>query len=160
MIPTTRLHSRRVKHQVTVEFVYKLEYEYGLVEDFHHPLGYYSVVWWKGSWYVIAHIGCAWDGATLYPDYAWMMVPSLVHDILLWLTGRGIIREIYNDVIDLELYLAIINGKEPIPWRQGGNSKIVRKIRASIVLRGVNTADTKAMTGKDIVDIEVGSYLA
>jgi hypothetical protein len=150
---------RRVKWQITSTFIYKLRYSYGLTEDFHHPKGWYSVVKGEdGAWYLIAHVGCAWDGATLYFDYLWMMVPSLVHDILHWLIKRGVIHEIYNDVIDLELEQAIIHGKEPIPWRQGGNSKIVRRLRAKIILRGTNLADEKTLTG-DFNDIKIERVL-
>jgi hypothetical protein len=159
MITSTHLDYRRVKWQVTVTFVHKLRYSYGLTEDYSHPDGWYSVIKGDdGEWYLIAHIGCAWDGATLYPDYAWMIIPSLIHDILHWLIKRGVIHEIYNDVIDMELQLAIIHGKEPIPWRQGGNSKLVRRIRAKIILLGTHTADEKKLIGKS--DVQIRKVLA
>lgn len=137
------LSYKPAKWQVTEILVFKLVYHYGITEDWDHPRGWYSIVERDDGCYLIVYGGCAWDGATLYPDYAWMIVPSLVHDVLLYLVARGVIDERYNDVIDSELYWAIIDGKEPIPLLQGGNSKFVRKLRAKIVLRGVNTADTK-----------------
>lgn len=147
---------RRAKWQVTGSpIVFELYYDYGFTEDWHHPDGYYSVM--QGlygdptKWYVVAWPGCAWDGASLYPDFRWMMMPSLRHDILHWLIKRGLIPEIYNDVIDLELYQAILNGKEPIPLRQGGNSKFVRKLRAKAVCRATHLADEKLdASGPDI----------
>lgn len=143
MFASEELDYRKAKWQVVDNhFIYRLQFDYGLTESYYHPDGWYAIVKdSEGHWYIIAYIGCAWDGATKYPDFLWMMVPSLVHDILHWLIKRGIIAEIYNDVIDMELELAVINGKEPIPWHQGGNSKTVRKIRARIIRRATNTAD-------------------
>lgn len=147
MIPSIKLIYRKAKWQVVSNhFYYRLAYDYGIKEDYHHPEGWYSVIRQDGAWYVVAYVGCAWDGATKYPDYLWMMAPSLVHDILHWLIKRGVIAEHYNDVIDLELHHAIVHGKEPIPLLQGGNSEIVRKIRAWIILRGTNTADEKTIS--------------
>lgn len=151
------LFYRRVKWQVTDNhFIYELQYEYGITEEFHHPLGYYSVMKnSRGKWCVIAYIGCTWDGATKYPDFLWMMFPSLVHDILHWLIKRGVIHVRYNDVIDLELEQMIIHGGQPIPWYQGGNSNTVRRIRAKLILRATNTADEKL--DLETSDIEIRS---
>lgn len=141
---------------VNEPIVFELFYHFGLTEDWHHPEGYYSFVQGlygnPNKWYIIAWPGCAWDGASKYPDYKWMMAPSLRHDILHWAIKRGIIDTIYNDVIDLELYQAILTGEEPIPWRQGGNSKTVRKVRAKIICRATHTADEKL--DPDTPDIE------
>jgi hypothetical protein len=150
------LKYRRVKWQVTEEAVaFMCKYDYGLPNGFSwlHPHGYYGVSVADGTTYLVAFVGCAWDGATKYPDFLWMMAPSLKHDILHWLIKRGIIEEHYNDVIDLELYYAILEGKEPIPLRQGGNSKFVRKLRAHLILRATNTADE--VTDTSTADIEV-----
>lgn len=157
MRASTELHYRRAKWQVTEFFVYPLRYTYGLKEDWTHPNGWYGVTRQHGQWFLWAAVGCAWDGATKYPDYSWMMAPSLVHDILHWLIKRGVISTIYNDVIDLELKVAILNGKEPIPWWQGGNSKLTRKVRAYIILRGTNIANEKL--DPDTPDVEQRSVL-
>ena len=140
---STDLEYRKTKWQVVGHhFIYKLRFDYRLKEDYYHPDGWYGV--FRGMdrcWYVIAYIGCAWDGATKYPDFLWMMVPSLVHDILHWLIKRGIIGERFNDLIDMELEYAVVHGKQPIPLRQGGNSKFTRTVRARIIRIGANTAD-------------------
>lgn len=153
MFDTEKMGYRGARWQVVGKPVaFRLRYEYGFKEDWHHPDGWYSVMllkdaWGDEDWHVVAWRGCAWDGATKYPDFKWMIGPSLLHDILHWLIKRGIIAEHYNDVIDLELKEAIIHGKEPIPWYQGGNSMAVRKLRAHLVLRGTNLADEKKVIG-------------
>lgn len=153
--PSTELALRRVKWQVTgAPVVFKLHYQFGIKEDWNHPEGWYSVregiYGDPGNWYIIAWPGCAYDGVTKYPDYDWLLPHAMRHDILHWLIKRGVIREKYNDVIDLELERSIVMGKEPIPWRQGGNSKLVRKIRAKFILRGTNLANERGSSAPDI----------
>lgn len=55
--------------------------------------------------------GCCWDGPTWFPDFKWMMKPSLIHDVLHWLIANGTIPEEDNDLIDKELALWIKQGK-------------------------------------------------
>lgn len=55
--------------------------------------------------------GCCWDGPTWFPDFEWMMKPSLIHDVLHWLIANGTIPEEQNDLIDEELGLWIQENK-------------------------------------------------
>lgn len=143
---------RKAKWQVAgKDFYHKLVFDYGLEEGFEHPSGYYSLKEdSSGNWWLIAHVGCAWDGVTGYFDKKWMMGPSLVHDILHWLTRRGIIEEKFNGLIDREFERAIIDGKEPISFFGGGNSKWNRKRRAKYAYNSVRFIDEKRSEKPDI----------
>lgn len=144
---STDLEYRDAKYQTTRDIYMCLTLDFGLKENWDHPDGYYSFRLIYGEWYVIAWKGCTWDGATMYPDYKWMLAPSLRHDLILYGIARGVISEVYNDVADLELRYAIINGEEPIPWFQGGNSKTVRRLHAYKIMRGTNLAYTRTNLG-------------
>tara|TARA_R110000772_G_scaffold217958_1_gene328554 strand:- start:548 stop:958 length:411 start_codon:yes stop_codon:yes gene_type:complete len=80
--------------------------------------------------------GCCWDGPTWFPDFKWMMKPSLIHDVLHWLIAQGVIPESDNDKIDAELALWIKEGK-------GKDSKLFN-FRAWYVRKATNMVNQKA----------------
>lgn len=82
-----------------------------------------------------------WDGATHYPDWKFMMMPSAKHDVLHWLIMHGIIPEGMNNMIDKELEDSILQSYTPIPWNEGG--LIPKKVRARMIRRATNTANEK-----------------
>ena len=142
-----------MKHRLGEDFYYKIHFSYGTEYEYHHPTGYYSMVQHKHEWWIRARKGCCWDGATKYPDYQWMLYPSLIHDILHWMIKRGVIEERYNFLIDRELEYMVRTSKTPIPWWQGGNK--TRPIRAYIIRRATNTSDEKRSDAKDFKEIRI-----
>lgn len=51
--------------------------------------------------------GYAWDGASWFPDFWWMIVPSAIHDALYQLIREGLLPPTWREDADLELYRAI-----------------------------------------------------
>jgi hypothetical protein len=90
---------------------------------------------------VTAKRWCAWDGATSFPDFKWILEGSLWHDILHWLIAKGVIPEEENDLIDKEL--AHIIKELGGPSARGKIKEILLSFRARYVQLGTNTADEK-----------------
>jgi hypothetical protein len=86
------------KYQVAKSFSVQLHNGFRIKKDFN--CRYYSVT---KTGLLTAHAGCCWDGPTWFPDFKWMYIPSLIHDILHWLIAKGIIGMWANDLIDVEL---------------------------------------------------------
>ena len=129
--------------------MYPLFYDYGLQKDFIHPDGYYAVIKdHDGCWWLLIFPECCWDGATFYWDYQWMMLASLVHDILHWLIKRGIIDEKYNFLIDKELQHLVLTSNIKIPWYQGG--EMSKPFRAWIIKTGTALANEKRANAPDL----------
>lgn len=112
---------RRITLDLTTGFKYQLNQRVEwkiltpgitILQDYEDPNGYYSVTT-DGT--IVGEIGCGYDGPTKFPDVDWMMLPSLVHDILHWLIDIGIIPESCNHLIDEELG-AIIAVQQPKSW--------------------------------------------
>jgi hypothetical protein len=100
------------EYRVLKPIQFKLHNDYQIkesitIEDFIEGK-YYRV---EPDGRVFIHAGCTWDGPTSFPDFKWIMLPSLVHDILHDLIGRGIISVDANDLIDSELEYWISKGK-------------------------------------------------
>jgi hypothetical protein len=104
----------------------------------------YSTRWYgvdKDTRTAWAEEGCAWDGATMFPDFNWILESSLRHDVHLWLLAAGAIHEKYNDAIDKALAADVkkLGGPE-------GRGKLKDKLtsfRAWYVRKGTNLANTK-----------------
>lgn len=79
---------------------------------------WYALVRRPDGWYLIGKVGCAWDFATKFIAFDWVIEASLGHDILHWLIAKGILPEACNDLIDHELAeIAKVRGKAP-RWRR------------------------------------------
>lgn len=97
----------KLYYQTDIKHIVNEQWEWKLVGDFK-PLYEYDGKWYAlqkrdDGWYIVAKIGCAWDGATFFPDFKWIMQASLGHDILLWLIAKGVIAESKNDLVDDEI---------------------------------------------------------
>lgn len=86
------------KYQLDEDITFKLHYDYSVKEPY--SCQYYSI---DTDNNLTIYRGCCWDGPTWFPDFKWMMRPSLIHDVLHWLIAKGVIHEVYNDLIDMEL---------------------------------------------------------
>jgi hypothetical protein len=86
-----------------------------------------------GGGVVTAFPGCGWDGATWFPDFKWVMLPSLKHDILHWGIAEGVIPTSQNAAIDREIE-ASIRHEAPSPWTANA------AVWGRIVRRGTNLA--------------------
>jgi len=136
------------KYQLENNWRWHLKEEFTIKRDFKND--YYGIT--RDGW-LYAYKGCAWDGATLFPDFDWIMEGSLGHDILHWLIEKGIIPELENDLIDKELeHIIKVRGKVP---RFGG--KWLLNMRAWYVRKATNLVDQKYGVGKKIQTISRGS---
>lgn len=144
---TAIVYEDGLKYRLVAPVFYMLQEKYEFTGEFKHPQSYYQLLKDDtGRWWIIAHVGCCWDGPTKYWDYEWMMHPSLIHDILHWLIGWGVLSEEHNDTIDRELELLILNSKAKIPWWQGGNMS--KPLRARMVRRATGLANEKYRADK------------
>ncbi len=74
----------------------------------------YRGAWWsllKGPRVLVLEPGYAWDGATWFPDFDWVLTPSAGHDALHQAIALGVIPESENHLIDEELGLWIAGNK-------------------------------------------------
>jgi len=122
--------------------------EWKLINDFNLSLPftgrYYSLVKRGDSWYIKVHAGCCWDGPTWFPDFRWIMLASLIHDILHWMIAKGIIDVDCNDLIDKELSDIIRLDGGPMSW-----------LRAWYVGRATNKVNQKLGEEKKIHRVSV-----
>lgn len=132
------------KYQLEGSWRWKLQGDFTISQDFDNGFYWITQDGWLG-----AHRGCAWDGATWFPDFDWIMEGSLGHDILHWLIEKGIIPESQNDLIDQELE-NIINARATPP-KIGGRALL--KLRAAYVRRATNAVSQKYGEGKPVVTI-------
>jgi hypothetical protein len=117
----------------------------------------YATRWYgidKDTRLVWAEMGCGWDGATMFPDFNWILEPSLRHDVLLWLIAAGAIPESENHLIDRELrhYIRLIGG----PESRGRIKDLTLKVRSRYVNRATNLANTKFGQVTPIYEINYG----
>lgn len=61
---------------------------------------YYALEIRDDGWWMVAFAGCAVDWATKFPDFWWILEPSLWHDLGHWLIAKGCIATKANDIID------------------------------------------------------------
>jgi len=133
----------KLHYQAGIKYLVARQWEWKLKGDFH-PKSTFWCSWYALSrradgWYLVAHEGCGWDGATWFPDFGWIMQASLGHDILHWLIARGIIPESENDLIDAEL-AAIVKERAKAP-KIGGETLL--RLRAWYAEKGTNLVNQK-----------------
>ncbi len=139
----------KLYYQTDIKHIVVEHWEWKLVGDFE-PVSEYDGKWYAlqkrdDGWYIVAKIGCAWDGATFFPDFKWIMQGSLGHDVLLWLIAKGIISESKNDLADKEIFHIIMS-------RAKFYSQTVLKLLANIVKTGARFVKTKK--GKPTYKVE------
>lgn len=124
------------KYQLDKTVRFKLKNDFKITKEYKNQ--YYRI---SKTGYVTIYRGCCWDGPTWFPDVKWMMVPSLIHDVLHWLIARGVIEESDNDLIDAELGHWIVKEAEKV------NATSLRlniyKFRAWYVRKATNLVDQK-----------------
>lgn len=96
------IFSRGWKYRLESGLAYKLRYDYGLKQDFQTE--WYNIT--TDNW-LLLFPGYAWDGATKFPDFNWILTPSAIHDALHCAIRDGAIPESMNNLIDDELQDAI-----------------------------------------------------
>lgn len=136
------------KYQLTSPWRWELVNKFTIKSDYRNR--YYWISRERNE--IGAYTGCAWDGATCFPNFDWIMEGSLGHDILHWLIAKGIIPERENNLIDKELE-AIINERAPLP-RFGGRALL--KFRAGYTRLGTHLVDQKFGQEKPVITIPRG----
>ena len=142
------------KYRVEQTFYYRFKYDFYPSGEYNHPHGYYSLLKIDGHWTGVAFRGCCYDGPSgPMPDVAFMMGPSLIHDLLHWLIAKGIISTEYNDLIDKELERAIMYYKVSPPVWQGG--KLLKKPYSKLIRQATNLVDEFAGHEKPVITIKL-----
>lgn len=137
------------KYQLTAGWHWGLKHKFTIKSDYRNR--YYWVSAKRNE--IGAYIGCAWDGATWFPDTDWIMEGSLGHDILCWLIEKGIIPEEENDLIDKELEV-IIQERAPVPkWLQNRWGLYLLQFRAWYVRKGTHLANSRLGQSKPVITI-------
>lgn len=131
------------KYQLESDWKWKLQEDIEINYAFQGP--YYALT--EDGW-IHAFKGCAWDGATWFPDFDWIMEGSLGHDILHWLIAHGAIPESQNDLIDKELE-NIIRARHGNNWFQ----RRLDKFRGWYVRRATGFVDQKAGLFKPVITL-------
>ena len=133
---------RGYKYQLVRPWKWKVQSDLTILSDFRNR--YY---WASAKRREIgAYVGCAWDGATWFPDFDWIIEGSLGHDIFHWLIAKGIVPESDNPLIDREL-AAIIRE------RGGDVPEWLINFRASYVRRATGFVDQKQGDEKPIITL-------
>lgn len=101
---------------------------------------YYSI---SEDGVLVAYRGCCWDGATWFPDFEWMMIPSLIHDILHWLIAKGVIPESENDLIDKEL----------VSWVAPNSNRLKVLAARRLIKRATNLVDQRVGQEKKVYEV-------
>lgn len=142
------------KLYTSMEWVWhKLHNQFYLIEDWTAPSGYYGIkIHADGSAWLWTKPGFQWDGASLYPDFDYMLFPSMIHDCLHWMIMHGVIDEHMNDLIDKELGDCVRYGKTPIPWYKGG--EYTRKYQAWKVEKATHTVNQRRFENGVEHDVE------
>lgn len=143
---------------------FQQDIKYQLIERTEWPLiepivinHSYATQWYgidKEKRIVWAEAWCAWDGATLFPDFDWILESSLRHDVLLWLVAAGAIPESMNHMIDKELarYIQLLGG----PLVRGRVADTLLKVRSGYVRRATNLANTMKGEVRPVYKLEYG----
>jgi hypothetical protein len=98
--------------------------------------------------------GFAWDGATHFPDFNWILEASLWHDVLHLLIAKGVIPTTENNKIDLELAYAIrrLGG----PESRGKLADTLLKIRSKYVQKATNLVHQEVTVARPVYELNKG----
>ena len=107
-------YQQDIKYQMHADATWRLVT--GININYSIDCGWYGVV--KESGIIFVRKGFAWDGATMFPDFRWILEGSLWHDVLHLLIAKGAIPESENDNIDRELsaIIRICGGRYQQSW--------------------------------------------
>lgn len=131
-------------HVLKHDVYHKFHNDLGICKPYEQKDGWYKVFQDEnGDWWLFMRKGFMHNGADCYPDYDFMIFPSAVHDVALWLIDHGIIPEAMNNMVDKELGDCIVHSREPMPWFMGGTNPHARKLQAWKIRRGTNLAVTR-----------------
>ncbi len=123
---------------------HKFHNDLDIIKPFEQKDGWYRAFQDEnGEWWLFLREGFQHNGADCFPDFPFMIFPSAVHDVALWLIDHGIIPEESNNLVDKELEDCILNSEEPMPWFMGGSNKYARKYQARKIRRATNLAKTE-----------------
>lgn len=130
-------YQKNIKRQLTDDAVWYLHHSITILHDYDCP--FYSIN--KAERKITAKAGCCWDGATMFPDFLWILEGSLWHDILHWLIAKGVIPEDENDLIDAELahIIRVLGGSTA----RGRLSGFLLSVRAQYVRIATGLANEK-----------------
>lgn len=96
------------KYQLAVRWVHTLTRDLGIIESANFGVfgcdapsdeAPYGRIW--------AEVHYAWDGASWFPDFNWILEGSLGHDVMCQLIEEGAIPEDMNDAIDAEMQVIV-----------------------------------------------------
>lgn len=135
------------KYQLESNWKWKLQNDITVFTDYEND--YYGIT--TDGW-LHAFKGCAWDGATGFPDFDWIMEASLGHDILHWLIAKGVIPESDNGLIDRELE-AIIETRGRPRFLPRWMSRRLMQFRGWYVRKATHLVDQKAGDEKKVRQI-------
>lgn len=131
-------------HVLSQDVWHKFHNNLGIIAPFRQKDGWYEILQDDtGAWWLYMRKGFMWNGADCYPDYDFMIFPSAVHDVGLWLIDHGIIPERNNNLVDKELEDCILHSEAAMPWFLGGSNQCARKFQARKIRRATNIARTK-----------------
>ena len=140
-----------LKYQLYEDTKYDLQLS-GIIIRHSFDSKFYGVD--KDQRVLYAKEGFAWDGATMFPDFDWILEASLWHDVLHLLIAQGIIPTSENNKIDEELARAIrkLGGDES----RGRVADILLKIRSGYVFRATNLVHQKVVQARPVYELRQG----
>jgi hypothetical protein len=144
---------------------FQTDIKYQLYEDTKYDLQLQGILITKsydGKFYGVdkeqrvlwAKAGFAWDGASCFPDFNWILESSLWHDVLHLLIAQGVIPVSENNKIDEELARAIrlLGGAES----DGRIADTLLKIRSGYVQRATNLVHQKVVQARPVYELNQG----
>jgi hypothetical protein len=143
-------YQQDIKYQLTADTRWVLIEPISILHSFQND--WYGID--KDTREVWANRSCAWDGATWFPDFLWILESSLRHDVLLWLIAKGAIAESANNMIDREMshYIKLLGG----PEAQKKHKTALTNFRAWYTRKGTNLANTKLGDTMPVYRLEFG----
>lgn len=140
-----------IKYQIYEDAKYDLQLQ-GLAINHSFASRFYGVD--KDQRVLWVKAGFAWDGATMFPDFDWILEASLWHDVLHLLIAQGVIPTSENNKIDEELARAIrlMGGAES----DGRIADIMLKIRAGYVRKATNLVHQKVTAARPVYELRQG----
>jgi hypothetical protein len=140
-----------IKYQIYEEAEYDLQVS-GLIIRHSYDGKFYGVNQLTRTLYVKE--GFAWDGATMFPDFDWILEASLWHDVLHLLIAQGVIPTSENNKIDEELARAIrkFGGDES----RGRIADTMLKIRSGYVRHATNLVHQQVTQARPVYEMRQG----
>lgn len=145
--PQKLRYTKGWKYQVVDTIRFELKNDFIIIPEDGFSNMYYSITPERSEGRPViltVYKGCCWDGPTWFPDFKWMMRPSLIHDVLHWLIAKEVIPFHQNDLIDKEL----------ADWIEEENGwPLLMKGRGLYTKRATNLIDQKIGVEKKIYEV-------